>query len=202
MRSSDVTSTTLHYLRNHLARTSAVHSPPFIISRVLAVGVAVALAVDAYVHATSSGFYDPARGGLITEGNLFRAEALVSGALAVLLVLRRSRWPLAAALLVAASALAAVVVYRYIDVGAIGPIPNLYEPTWQVPGKLPSAYAEGLAVLLSAIGVAQRRRSRPSRQNDARGSSTDAANRHYSAMSAARTDNARELAEPSRPRGR
>ena len=196
-----MTSTTLHYLRNDVARTSAVHSPPFIISRVLAVGVAVALAVDAYVHATSSGFYDPARGGLITEGNLFRAEALASGALAVLLVLRPSRWTLAAALLVAASALAAVVVYRYIDVGAIGPIPNLYEPTWQVPGKLPSAYAEGLAVLLSAIGVAQRGRGRPSRQKDARGS-TDAAIRHYSAMSAARADNARELAEPSRPPGR
>ena len=58
-----------------------------------------------------------------------------------------------AAFLVAASALAAVVLYRYVDVGAIGPFPNLYEPTWQVPGKLTSAYAEGIAVLLSAVGV-------------------------------------------------
>jgi hypothetical protein len=135
------------------ARAAAVHRRPFIITRALALGVAVALAVDAYVHATSSGFYDPTHGGLITEGNLFRAEALVSGALAVLLLLRPSRWTLTAALLVAASALGAVALYRYVDVGAIGPFPNLYEPTWQVPGKLTSAYAEGIAVLLSAVGV-------------------------------------------------
>jgi hypothetical protein len=135
------------------ARAAAVRRPPFIIARALALGVAVALAVDAYVHATSSGFYDPTHGGLITEGNLFRAEALVSGAVAVLSLLRPSRRTLTAALLVAASALGAVVLYRYVDVGAIGPIPSLYEPTWQVPGKLTSAYAEGIAVLLSAVGL-------------------------------------------------
>jgi hypothetical protein len=122
--------------------------------RVVALGVAVALAVDAYVHATSAGLYDPAHGGLITEGNLFRAEALVSGVLAVWLLVRPSRWAFAAALVVAVSALGAVVLYRYVDVGAIGPLPDLYEPTWQVPGKLLTAYAEGFAVLLSAAGVA------------------------------------------------
>jgi hypothetical protein len=142
------------------ARPPAVRSAPLTISRVLAVGVAVALAVDAYVHATSSGFYDPTHGGIITEGNLFRAEAAVSSALAVLLLLRPSGWTLTAALVVAASALAAVVLYRYVDVGAIGPIPNLYEPTWRVPGKLPSAYAEGVAAVLSAAGIALTRAGR------------------------------------------
>jgi Ni/Fe-hydrogenase subunit HybB-like protein len=135
------------------ARSSAGHNPPFTISRVLALGVAVALAIDAYVHATSAGFYDPVQGGLITEGNLFRAEVLVSGAVALLLLLRPSRWTLTAALLVAASALAAVVLYRYVDVGPIGPIPDLYEPTWAAPGKLLSAFAEGFAVLLSTVGI-------------------------------------------------
>jgi len=141
-------------------RPPAVRSAPLTISRVLAVGVAAALAVDAYVHATSSGFYDPTHGGLITEGNLFRAEAVVSGASALLLVFRTSRSTFTAALLVAASALAAVVLYRYVDVGAIGPIPNLYEPTWRAPGKLPSAYAEGVAVVLGAAGIALARARR------------------------------------------
>ena len=136
------------------ARSPAVHSARRITVRVVALGVAVALAVDAYVHTTSAGLYDPAHGGLITEGNLFRAEALVSGVLAVWLLVRPSRWAFAAALVVAVSALGAVVLYRYVDVGAIGPLPDLYEPTWQVPGKLLTAYAEGLAVLLSAGGVA------------------------------------------------
>jgi hypothetical protein len=61
---------------------------------------------------------------------------------------------------VATSALAAVVLYRYVDVGSIGPIPNLYEPTWHVPGKLPSAYAEGIAVVLSAAAIALTRARR------------------------------------------
>lgn len=141
-------------------RPSAVRGAPFTISRVLAVGVALALAIDAYVHATSSGFYDPTHGGFITEGNLFRAEAAVSGALAVLLLFRPSGSTFTAALLVAASALAAVVLYRYVDVGAIGPIPNLYEPTWRSPGKLPSAFAEGVAAVLSAAGIALARARR------------------------------------------
>jgi hypothetical protein len=155
-----VSSTVLHYLRHHPINGAAVRSSPLTISRALALGVAVALAVDAYVHATSSRFYDPAHGGLITEGNLFRAEAVVSGVLVVLLLLRPSGWTLAAALLVATSALAAVVLYRYVDVGSIGPIPDLYEPTWHVPGKLPSAYAEGIAVVLSAAAIALTRARR------------------------------------------
>jgi len=133
------------------ARSHIVSS---VIFRSLGVVVAAALGADAYVHATSSGLYDPAHGGFITEGNLFRAEALVSGLLALVLLLRPSRWAFTAALAVAATALGAVVLYRYVNVGAIGPIPNLYEPTWQVPGKLTSAYAEAIAVMSSAAGVA------------------------------------------------
>jgi hypothetical protein len=112
---------------------------------------AAAFALDAYVHATNAGIYDPPGGGLVTEGNLFRAEALAAGLVALALLLRPSRRVWLAAVAIAASALGAVVLYRYVDVGAIGPIPNLYEPTWQVPGKLLSAYAEGAALLLSAL---------------------------------------------------
>jgi hypothetical protein len=126
----------------------------FLRGRALALGISVALAIDAYVHATSASAYDPGSGALISEGNLFRAEALVSGVVAVLVLIRPSRWSFLAALVVAASALGAVVLYRYVNVGAIGPLPNLYEPTWQAPGKLPAAYAEGIAVLLSAAGAA------------------------------------------------
>ena len=54
-------------------------------------------------------------------------------ALAVLLLPRRRVWLVA--LGVAASALVAVSLYRYVNVGPIGPIPNLYDPTWQIPGR-------------------------------------------------------------------
>ena len=121
--------------------------------RVVAVGVAVTLAIDAYVHATSAAFYDPPQAGLLTEGNLFRIETAVSALLALLVLIRPARWSFVSALVVAATAVGAVVLYRYVDVGPIGPIPNLYEPSWQVPGKLASVFAEGIAVLLSAAGL-------------------------------------------------
>ena len=53
------------------------------------------------------------------------------------------RRPAAAALvaaLVAASALAAVVASRYVDLGPIGPLPDLYEPVWY-PEKVVAATA-------------------------------------------------------------
>ena len=76
--------------------------------------------------------------------------AVVVG-LGILVRPRPSSW--LAALLVAASALGAVVLYRYVDVGSLGPLPNMYENTWQVPGKLLSAYAEGAAVVLAGLGL-------------------------------------------------
>jgi hypothetical protein len=56
-------------------------------------------------------------------------------------------------LLVSAGGLAAVLLYRYVDVGPLGPLPDMYENTWQVPGKLLSAYAEGAAVVLAGLGL-------------------------------------------------
>jgi hypothetical protein len=120
---------------------------------VVAALVATALVIDAYVHVTDAAFYEPSQGGIVTEATLFRAEAIVSGLLAVVVLLRPSPSTFAAALLVAATAVGAVVLNTYINVGAIGPLPNLYEPAWGVPGKVPSAYAEGLAALISAAGV-------------------------------------------------
>ena len=122
-------------------------------TRILALLAAIAFAIDAAVHASNASFYDPAHGGLITEGNLFRAEAALAALVSLLLVVRPTRGVWTLAIATAGSALAAVILYRYVDVGAIGPIPNLYEPTWQVPGKLLSAYAEASAVAISAAGA-------------------------------------------------
>ena len=66
---------------------------------------------------------------------------------AVALLVRPRRYTAAFAFLVAAAGTAAVVVYRYVDVAAIGSIPNLYDPYWAPPEKTLSALAEGLAAL-------------------------------------------------------
>lgn len=123
-----------------------------LVSWALRIGTAAALAIDAGVHAYNASGYDEVS-GTITQGNLFRVEAGVACAVALLLLLwpRRSTW--IAALLVAASALGAVLLYRYVDVGSLGPLPDMYENTWDVPGKVLSAWAEGAAVVLAALGL-------------------------------------------------
>ena len=123
-----------------------------IVSWSLRVGTAAALGIDAVVHARNASAYDAVEATL-TQGQLFRVEAgaAVAAGLLVLLWPRRGSW--VAALLVAASALAAVLRYRYVDVGALGPLPDMYENTWQVPGKPLSASAEGAAVVLASLGL-------------------------------------------------
>ena len=108
---------------------------------------AAGLALDAYVHTDLAGRFET--GGRISESTLFLAQAALA-ALAALLVFVRGRRPEAAfALLVAAAALGAVLLYRYVDVGTIGPLPDMYDPAWY-PEKTLSAVAEAVAVLASA----------------------------------------------------
>jgi hypothetical protein len=107
----------------------------------LAVVIAIGLAYDAKVHLHLAGGYD-AIGSTVTQGGLFRVEAALAlaTALAVLLLDGPLAW--AAAGLTGLAGLGAVLLYRYVDVGAIGPIPNMYEPTWYAE-KTRSAIAEG-----------------------------------------------------------
>lgn len=122
------------------------------VSWALRVGTATALAIDAAVHLRNAGAYDFVT-ATFSEGALFRiqAGAAIVAALLVLVWPRRSSWVVA--FLVAGSALGAVLLYRYVDVGQLGPLPNMYENTWHVPGKLLSAWAEGAAVVLSGLGL-------------------------------------------------
>ena len=122
------------------------------LQRALAVATAVLLGIDAYVHLHDAHFYAPAAGSTIGEGNLFRAQAIVAVIVAVALLIRPHPAVWAVAVLVTASAVGAVLLYTYVDVGTLGPIPDLYEPTWALPGKLASAVAEGLGTLLAITG--------------------------------------------------
>lgn len=120
--------------------------------RLLAVVAAAALFVDAYVHWTDAEIYSAVTTRWVSQEQLFRTEAVaaVVVALALLLVPRRAVWLIAFLLL--ASAFAAVVLYTYVDPGTLGPVPNMYEPTWTSPGKLLSAWAEGVGALVCAAG--------------------------------------------------
>jgi hypothetical protein len=111
----------------------------------LRVLVAVGLAVDAYVHFHLAPQYESTT-AQISAGALFRIEA-VAAVVAAVLVLAFRRWITDLfAFLVAIAGFAAVVVYRYVDVGAFGPFANMYEPIW-FGEKTLSAIAELVAAL-------------------------------------------------------
>ena len=129
-----------------------------LLSLVLAAVTAAALGYDAYVHLHLAPLYD-AVGSTVTQGALFRVEAALAIAAALLVLVSDSRLAWAAAVLVGLGGVAAVVLYRYVDVGAIGPVPNMYEPAWY-GDKTWSAVAEGAAGLLWLVreGLRLRRR--------------------------------------------
>ena len=127
-------------------------------SLLLALLAAAGLAYDAKVHLHLAGDYD-AIGGTITQGRLFRLEAVVAIAVAVAVLVLDRRLVWAAAGLTGLAGLAAVLLYRYVDVGAIGPVPNMYEPAW-FPEKLHSAYAEGLVAVTWLLREVARGRTR------------------------------------------
>jgi hypothetical protein len=120
--------------------------------RLLAVVTAAALVFDAVVHLQDAYFYDANAGALLSQGQLFRIQAVVA-IVAALAVLAWPRWPAwAFAALVAASAAVAVVAYTYLDIGPLAGLPSMYEPSWGPPGKLASAFAEGAGALLALAG--------------------------------------------------
>jgi hypothetical protein len=111
---------------------------------VLVAVVVAGLAVDAALHVDLAGAYEPVRTSVLSQADLFRAEGVVAGLAALLLVVRPRRYSAAIAAVVAGSALAALLVYRYYDLGRLGPVPSMYEPVWYGK-KTVAAIAEGIA---------------------------------------------------------
>jgi len=125
---------------------------------VLRLVVVAGLAVDVYVHLHLAAGYD-ANTAAISEGALFRVEAGVAGLAAVLVLLTRTQIGVMVAFLVAAGGVGAVLLYQYVDVGAVGPLPNMYEPL-SYPEKTYSLIAEAVAALAALALLALHRASR------------------------------------------
>jgi MYXO-CTERM domain-containing protein len=137
-----------------------------VIAYLLAAATAAALVIDAIVHLQDAYFYDANTGALLSQGQLFRVQAVVAIVAALGVLAFPRRWPAwLFAALVAGSAAAAVITYTYIDIGPLAGLPNMYEPSWGPPGKLASAIAESAGALLALAGLAwalaMRRREAP-----------------------------------------
>jgi hypothetical protein len=118
-----------------------------VIQWTLMIIVALGLGVDAYVHFHLASAFASVKTGTLSQADLFHVEATVSVIAAAAVLVRPRRYTAAFACLVAASGTVAVLLYRYVDVGAFGPIPNMYDPYWAPTEKALSAVAEGAAAL-------------------------------------------------------
>src|SRR4051812_3224076 len=108
---------------------------------VLRVIAATCLGISAYVHLHLAHRYGFP--GTLSGETIFRVQGVVAATVGVLLLVTGNKWVWVAAALVGFASFAAVMLYRYVDVGAIGPLPNMYDSTWQPsPEKLLSAIAE------------------------------------------------------------
>ncbi len=125
----------------------------------LRVFTAVALFIDAGVHIHLAPGYQAGNSAGIGQGNLFLLESAAAVLVALYVLLRGSRAAYAAAFIVALSAFAAVVLYRYVNLPAFGPFPAMYDPVWFFEKSL-SAAAEAAGAILAGMGFVRAGRHR------------------------------------------
>ncbi len=119
---------------------------------VVRVLVAAGLGIQAVIHLKLAPNYQLAFPDGIGAGTLFRIEAAAAILAGLYLLARGSRPAYLLAAAVALGGLAAVVLYRYVDVGSFGPMPAMYEPIWFFEKTL-SAIAEAAAGVLALVGA-------------------------------------------------
>jgi len=113
--------------------------------------VVTGLVVDAFVHFHLASAFPHNKTSTLSEADLFHLEAIAAVIAAAALLVRPRRYTAAFAFLVAAAGTGAVVVYRYVDIGAIGPIPNMYDPYWAPATKVLSVIAEAAAAVAAGM---------------------------------------------------
>jgi hypothetical protein len=126
----------------------------------LRIGAAAGLVVSAVIHVQLAPGYQQAAPGGIGQGTLFLIQAGAAALAAVFVLVTGSRTAFAAAAAVALPSLTAVILYRYVQVPAVGPLPSMYEPVWYA-AKTATAIAEAAAAALALTGYALLHKSWP-----------------------------------------
>ncbi|MGN6160703.1 MAG: hypothetical protein ACTHOG_03265 [Marmoricola sp.] len=123
----------------------------FSISMLLRLVCAGGLAVDARVHLKLAPAYDAIKSSVVSQGDLFRIEAGLAIIAAVLILVVPRKLIAMVALAVAGGGLVALLVYRYCDLGAVGPLPPMYEPIWY-SDKTTTCIAQAVSTI-AALGL-------------------------------------------------
>lgn len=128
--------------------------PLLVATWALAAITAAALGYDAYVHADLAANYDAIKTSTVSQGDLFRVEAGLAALGAALALVRPRRYSAGFAAVVAGGGLAALIAYRYWDIGRLGPVPDMYEPVWFAEKTHTTiAQAIGTATALALLAV-------------------------------------------------
>ena len=131
-------------------------TPVAVALRVLA---GAGLGLTAYIHLHLAHRYATVPHDTIGQDDLFYAQGIVAAVVGLWLLVTGHRAAWWSAALVAAGSLGAVLLYRYVDVGALGPLPNMTDKSWQPsPDKALSAIAEAAVVVLWLVEEVRRRR--------------------------------------------
>lgn len=145
------TRTTSHGHRRHtdVAQTAT--------TRLLRYAGVVALLVSAVIHAVLAPSYGAGASG-ITLGKQFVAQAVLTGAVAIWLLVRESKlaW-LVGAVLMAGTAGALLLSHTASGIPAVGPMPAIREQFWDAP-QLVTLIAELAFVALAVVRLARWRR--------------------------------------------
>ncbi len=112
---------------------------------------AAGLFVNAIIHLRLASAFDALTGTLLSQGDLFRIQAVAGIVIVVLLVAVRRSWVAAGAALIAAGGLGMLVLSSLVilDLTALG-LPAIFEPSWY-PDKVIAAVSQ--AVATAAAGV-------------------------------------------------
>lgn len=114
--------------------------------------VVAGLAIDAYVHFHLASGFRFNNNGMISGDWLFRIEAAAAAVAAILILVWSNRLTYLIAFVVAAGGVAAVLLFSYINVGKIGPLPTIYEPIWYTE-KTVSLIGEAVAAVAALVGL-------------------------------------------------
>jgi len=126
----------------------------------LVVVIVVGLGIDAYTHLDLADIYTGVKTSTVSQATLFRIEAVAAILAAVAVVVRTNRLTAAFVALVAGGGAFALLLYRFVDVGKLGPLPDMYEPFWYTKKSL-SLTGELIAFLASLALLAYTARRRP-----------------------------------------
>lgn len=130
------------------------------LSTALILVVIAGLATDAYVHLHLARPFDGIRTSSLSQGDLFRVEAALAILAALALAVRPRLYTASIALLISAGGVVAVLLYAWVDVGRIGPVPDMYDPYWSTE-KVLSLVGEAAAAAASlTLLVLMRRQAR------------------------------------------